>query len=149
MRAVIQRVKNASVAIDGQLYSSIDRGLLVLLGIKNTDTEKQADYLAAKCAGLRIFEDADEKMNLSVSDVGGDFLIVSNFTLYGNANHGKRPSFSEAGRPEMSKPLYDYFIEQIRKHGFSPKTGVFGADMQVQLLNDGPVTIFLDTDLMM
>ena len=149
MRAILQRVSKASVTIDGELYSQIGKGFLILLGVHETDTTAEADVLIEKCAGLRIFEDEQEKMNLSLADVGGEVLAVSNFTLYGDCRRGKRPSFSSAARPDTANPLYEYFVEGIRKHGINVRTGVFGADMKVELLNDGPVTIFMDTDELM
>jgi len=146
MRAILQRVSRASVTIDGAVHSEIEKGFLILLGVHETDTTAEADVLIDKCAGLRVFEDEDEKMNLSLADVGGAVLAVSNFTLYGDCRRGKRPSFSAAARPETANPLYEYFVEGIRAKGIRVETGVFGADMKVELLNDGPVTIFLDTD---
>ncbi len=146
MRAVVQRVSRASVTVDGQIVGKIERGLLVLLGIAVTDNEAAAEYLAEKVAGLRIFEDDAGKMNLSVADVDGAVLAVSQFTLYGNARKGKRPSFDEAARPEQARRLYDHFVERIRAHGVEGETGVFQAMMQVELVNDGPVTILLDSE---
>jgi D-tyrosyl-tRNA(Tyr) deacylase len=145
MRAVVQRVSHASVKVDGQIVGQIDRGLLVLLGVGPTDTEADADYLAEKIAGLRIFEDENEKMNLSVQDIGGAVLAVSQFTLYGDARKGKRPSFDAAARPEQAKELYEYFVERARSKGLRCETGIFQAMMQVELVNDGPVTILLDS----
>lgn len=148
MRAVVQRVSHASVSIDGAVHAAIDRGLLVLLGVSEEDTEENALYLADKCAGLRIFTDENDKMNLSVSDVGGSLLVISQFTLYGDCRRGKRPSFVRAARPERAIPLYEAFAARCAQSGVPVQTGVFGADMQVELLNDGPVTILLDTDEM-
>lgn len=147
MRAVVQRVKFARLSIEGSLISSIERGFMVLLGVNENDTEKDADLTAKKLAGLRIFDDENDKMNLSLNDVGGSILIVSQFTLYGDCSHGNRPSFIEAARPEKAVPLYEYVIERLgEKLGENRvKTGVFGADMQIELLNDGPVTIIIDT----
>ena len=145
MRAVIQRVKHASVTIDGKETASIGQGFLVLLGVHETDTEQEAAYVAKKCCGLRIFEDEDGKMNRSVQDVGGKFLVVSNFTLYGDCKKGNRPSFTSAARPETAIPLYEYFVSCVRKPGVPCQTGVFGADMQVELLNDGPVTVMVES----
>lgn len=145
MRAVIQRVKRASVTIDGKETASIGQGFLVLLGVHETDTEQEAAYVAKKCCGLRIFEDEDGKMNRSVQDVGGEFLVVSNFTLYGDCKKGNRPSFTSAARPETAIPLYEQFVSCVRKAGVPCKTGVFGADMQVELLNDGPVTVIVES----
>lgn len=146
MRAILQRVSRASVTIDGEVHGQIGKGFLILLGVHESDTTAEADVLIDKCAGLRIFEDADEKMNLALADVEGAVLVISNFTLYGDCRRGKRPSFSSAARPETANPLYEYFIEGIRARGIPVETGVFGADMKVELLNDGPVTIFMDTD---
>lgn len=145
MRAVIQRVKRASVTIDGKETTSIGQGFLVLLGVHETDTEQEAAYVAKKCCGLRIFEDEDGKMNRSVKDVGGEFLVVSNFTLYGDCKKGNRPSFTSAARPETAIPLYEQFVSCVREDGIPCQTGVFGADMQVELLNDGPVTVMVES----
>ena len=145
MRAVVQRVSKASVTVDGKVAGQIERGLLVLLGVAQGDTEKDADYLAEKIAGLRIFEDSDEKMNLSVIDVGGAVLAVSQFTLFGDVRRGKRPSFDDAARPEQAKELYEYFVQKIRAAGLRCETGVFQAMMDVELVNSGPVTILLDS----
>ena len=144
MRAVITRVKSASVEIDGSIYSSIGDGLLVLLGVHQEDTEAEALKIADKLCGLRIFEDENGKMNLSVKDVGGEVLMVSQFTLYGDASHGNRPSFTLAERPEQAEPLYDYAVERLRDYGVTVKKGMFGADMQIEQLNDGPVTILME-----
>src|SRR5438270_2814491 len=146
MRAVVQRVSRASVIVDGQIVGKIDRGLLVLLGVTHADSEAAADYLAEKIAGLRIFEDDAGKMNLSVADVGGAVLAVSQFTLCGDVRKGKRPSFDDAARPEQARKLYDYFVERIRALGLRCETGIFQAMMQVELVNDGPVTILLDSE---
>ncbi len=145
MRAVVQRVSSASVTVEGRVTGKIEQGLLVLLGVAQGDTEADADYLADKVAGLRIFEDADEKMNLSVIDVGGSVLAVSQFTLYGDLRRGKRPSFDAAARPEQAKKLYEYFVQKIRSAGLLCETGVFQAMMNVELVNNGPVTILLDS----
>ena len=139
MRAVVQRVSSASVTVDGERVGSIGRGLLVLLGVRDGDGEEQADRIARKLAALRVFEDGDGKMNLSVRDVGGDVLVVSNFTVYGDARRGNRPAFVEAARPEVAEPL----VERVRD-ALGAEGGVFGARMQVELVNDGPVTIVLD-----
>jgi D-aminoacyl-tRNA deacylase len=146
MRAVVQRVSRASVTVDGQIVGKIERGLLVLLGVAVTDNEAAAEYLAEKIAALRIFEDDAGKMNLSVSEVDGAVLAVSQFTLYGDARKGKRPSFDDAARPEHARKLYDHFVERIRALGLECETGVFQAMMQVELVNDGPVTILLDSE---
>ena len=149
MRAVIQRVSAASVAIGGEEVSSIAGGLLILLGVTHGDGEEEADYLAAKCAGLRIFRDSEDKMNLSVDQAGGQVLVVSQFTLYGDCRKGKRPAFVAAAPPEVAIPLYERFVDRLRLTGLTVLTGRFGADMQVSLVNDGPVTILLDTAEMM
>src|SRR3954464_7352103 len=146
MRAVVQRVSRASVTVDNAVVGQIDRGLLVLLGIAHSDTEAAADYLAEKISGLRIFEDDAGKMNLSVSEVGGAILAVSQFTLYGDVRKGKRPTFDDAARPEQARKLYEHFVERIRAFGLRCETGVFQAMMQVELVNDGPVTILLDSE---
>jgi len=146
MRAVIQRVSRASVAGDDKVAGQIGQGLLVLLGVSRTDTEAAADYLADKITGLRIFEDAAGKMNLSVTEVNGGVLLVSQFTLYGDVRRGKRPSFDAAAPPEQARKLYEYMIERLRTLGIPCQTGVFQAMMQVELVNDGPVTILLDSE---
>lgn len=144
MRAVVQRVKNTTLRVDEELISSIPFGLTVFLGIKAGDTEKEAAYLMKKVSALRIFEDENGKMNLSVKDVGGEVLLVSQFTLYGDASHGNRPSFTLAERPEKAEPLYEYALQELASYGITVKKGVFGADMQIQQHNDGPVTILLE-----
>lgn len=147
MRAVVQRVTQASVTIDGKVCGEIPQGILLLLGVYEGDTEQEAQLLARKAAELRIFEDTAGKMNLSLADVGGGMLIVSNFTLCAHVSHGRRPSFIAAARPEQAKPLYEYFVGLIRDKGISQvETGVFGAEMKVSLINDGPITILLDTE---
>lgn len=146
MRAVIQRVSCATVTVDGKIVGQIGKGLLVLLGVAQDDDEAAADYLAEKTAGLRIFEDADGKMNLACADVGGAVLVVSQFTLYGDVRKGKRPSFDRAARPEDAKRLYEYFVSRIRATGLKCETGTFQAMMDVELVNDGPVTILLDSE---
>lgn len=146
MRAVVQRVKNTRLTVDGKLISEIPFGLTVFLGVKTGDSEKQADWLMKKIAGLRIFEDADGKMNLSVKDVGGEVLLVSQFTLYGDASHGNRPSFTLAERPERAEPLYEYAVKTLQGLGVTVKKGVFGGDMQIEQHNDGPVTILLEKE---
>jgi len=146
MRAVIQRVSRASVAVDDKVAGQIGQGLLVLLGVSRTDTEAAADYLADKITGLRILEDAAGKMNLSVTEVNGGVLLVSQFTLYGDVRRGKRPSFDAAAPPEQARKLYEYMIERLRTLGIPCQTGVFQAMMQVELVNDGPVTILLDSE---
>ena len=144
MKAVVQRVKKTRLFVDGKLISEIPFGLTVFLGVKTGDTEKEAAYLAKKIAGLRIFEDENGKMNLSVKDVGGEVLLVSQFTLYGDASHGNRPSFTLAERPEKAEPLYEYTVKELTAYGVPVKKGVFGADMQIEQHNDGPVTILLE-----
>jgi D-aminoacyl-tRNA deacylase len=146
MRAVVQRVSRASVTVDGELVGRIERGLLVLLGVTHADSEAAADYLAEKIAGLRVFEDDAGKMNLSVVDVGGSILAVSQFTLYGDVRKGKRPSFDDAARPEQARKLYERFVERIRTLGLVCETGRFQEMMQVELVNEGPVTILLDSE---
>ena len=148
MRALIQRVKRASVTINSQITGKINEGLLIFLGVGEDDTEKQVQYLVEKCTGLRIFTDEQDKMNLSVKDIKGDILIVSQFTLYGDCKKGKRPSFVRAARPETAIPLYESFIAHCKNTGLNVQTGEFGADMQIELVNDGPVTIWLDTEEM-
>jgi D-aminoacyl-tRNA deacylase len=145
MRAVLQRVSRASVTIDGEVVGAVERGLLVLLGVTHTDTPDQARWLADKVANLRIFSDAEGKMNLGVADIGGGVLVVSQFTLYGNCEKGRRPSFIAAARPELAIPLYEQFINELKALGIPVASGRFGAMMQVELVNDGPVTIILDT----
>ena len=145
MRAVVQRVSRASVKVDGELTGEIATGLLVLLGVAQDDSEADADYLADKIAGLRIFEDDAGKMNLSVAEVGGAVLAVSQFTLFGDVRRGKRPSFDAAARPEQAKALYEYFVERIRASGLRCETGRFQEMMEVELVNSGPVTILLDS----
>jgi D-tyrosyl-tRNA(Tyr) deacylase len=146
MRAVVQRVKKTSLKVDGELISEIPYGLTVFLGVKTGDKPESADYLMKKVANLRIFEDENGKMNLSVKDVGGEVLLVSQFTLYGDASHGNRPSFTLAERPEQANALYEYAVKALESHGVTVKKGVFGADMKIEQFNDGPVTILLDTD---
>ncbi len=145
MRAVVQRVSRASVKVNGEITGEIGPGLLVLLGVARDDAEADADYLAEKIAGLRIFEDDAGKMNLSVMDVGGAVLAVSQFTLFGDVRRGKRPSFDAAARPERARELYEYFVGQIRSLGLRCETGRFQEMMQVELVNTGPVTILLDS----
>ena len=146
MRAVVQRVKRCRVTVDGNSVGQIGSGLLVLLGVSKEDTEAAADYLAEKITGLRIFEDDDGKMNLSVQDKRGELLVVSQFTLYGDVRRGKRPSFDAAARPEEARRLYEHFVEKIRALGLRCDTGQFQAMMEVELVNSGPVTIILDSE---
>ena len=145
MRAVIQRVSEASVQVDGVVVGQIERGFLVLLGITHSDGEAEAAWLAKKIAGLRLFEDADGKMNLGLAEVGGAVLAVSQFTLYGNATKGRRPSFVEAARPEQARPIYEKFCSALRGEGIEVAQGIFQAHMQVALVNDGPVTLVVET----
>lgn len=145
MRAVVQRVSEASVTVEGCKLSEIGNGLLVLIGIKADDTEKDMDYMINKIVGLRIFEDGDGKMNLSVKDVGGQILIVPNFTLYGNAIKGMRPSFIASGSVEEAHIKYNLFVQKLSEQKLPFLTGAFQADMKVQLINDGPITILLDS----
>ena len=145
MRAVVQRVSRARVTVNGETTGEIGLGLLVLLGVGAGDTRDGADYLAEKTIGLRIFEDAGGKMNLSVAEVGGALLVVSQFTLYGDARRGKRPSFDGAAPPEQARELYEYFVEKVRAAGLRSETGRFQETMQVELVNEGPVTILLDS----
>jgi D-tyrosyl-tRNA(Tyr) deacylase len=145
MRAVIQRVSRASVTVDQKIVGEINRGLLVLLGVEKQDEVKDLDYLVNKTLGLRIFEDEDGKMNRSVMDVEGQLLVVSQFTLLGNVQKGKRPSFVNAAAPEIANQLYQQFVSQARAAGVKTETGIFQADMAVELINDGPVTILLDS----
>ena len=149
MKAVVQRVSNAAVTVDGSITGEIEKGLLVLLGVGKNDCEEDADHLASKIAGLRIFTDDNDKMNLSLDSVDGSVLVISNFTLFGDCSHGKRPSFFDAARPETAEPLYEYFCGALRRCGVKKvEKGIFGADMKVSLLNDGPVTLILDTEQM-
>ena len=146
MRLVIQRVKKASVNINEKIVGKINQGFLVLIGIHNSDTKKDADYLVKKLVNLRIFNDANNKMNLSIQSINGELLIISQFTLYGECKKsGNRPSFSDAAKPEIAIPLYEYFVNECKKQVPIVQTGIFGADMKVELLNDGPVTIIIDS----
>lgn len=144
MKLVIQRVKNAKVEVEQKTVGSIEKGFLVLLGVTQEDTKKEADYLVKKLCNMRIFEDENEKMNLSLKDVGGELLIVSQFTLYADCSGGNRPSFINAARPDIAEPLYEYFCSECEKNGIHVEKGIFGADMQVSLINDGPVTIVIE-----
>ncbi len=145
MRAVVQRVSRVKVTVNGDITGEIARGLLVLLGVGEADKRGDADYLAEKICGLRVFEDAGGKMNLSVAEVGGAVLVVSQFTLYGDVRRGKRPSFDAAAAPQAARELYEYFVERIRAAGLRCETGRFQEMMQVELVNEGPVTILLDS----
>ena len=149
MRAVLTRVKSASVTIDGEIVGKIGQGFLILLGVGPEDDENTCRYLAEKALGLRVFEDENQKMNLGLSDIGGQVLVVSQFTLYGNCRKGRRPSFVGAADPEKGYRLYEQFLTECEKLGFPPQHGRFGADMQVDSVNDGPVTLILDTDQLM
>lgn len=144
MRALLQRVSRASVTVDGRVVGRIGRGFVVLLGVTHGDTRAEAGWLANKVAGLRVFEDADGKMNAALADVEGELLVVSQFTLYADARKGRRPSFTDAALPETAEPLVDYFVDQLRARGFTVATGVFGAHMDVEIHNDGPVTLMLE-----
>ncbi|MFZ4740043.1 MAG: D-aminoacyl-tRNA deacylase [Bacteroidales bacterium] len=146
MRAVIQRVSQASVAINGKIHDSVNQGLLVFLGIEESDTFEDIEWLSGKISRLRIFNDKDEVMNLSITDVDGDVLLISQFTLHASTKKGNRPSYIKAAKPELAIPIYQKFIFQLEKDLAKPiKTGIFGADMKVSLINDGPVTIIIDT----
>lgn len=145
LRTVIQRVKFARVSVDGKIIGEIDKGLLILLGVTHDDSEKEMKWLANKTKNLRIFEDEEEKMNLSLEDIKGKALIISQFTLYANSVKGNRPSFIEAAKPDFAKDLYLKFIQEFKNFGIETQEGEFGADMKVELLNDGPVTIIIDT----
>ena len=145
MRAVVQRVSSSKVTVEGNITGEINKGLLVLLGVTHEDTSKDVDYIIDKTLNLRIFEDEDEKMNLSLKDIGGELLVVSQFTLYGDCRKGRRPSFSTAAKPEHAISLYEEFVEKAKSEGLKVGTGQFGAHMMVDLTNDGPVTILLDS----
>ena len=149
MRAVLTRVKSASVTIDGQVVGQIGNGFLILLGVGPEDTEKECRYLAEKALGLRIFEDENGKMNVGLDQIGGQVLVVSQFTLYGNCRKGRRPSFTEAAGPELGNAMYEKFLSICEELGFPPQHGQFGADMKVESINDGPVTLILDTAQLM
>ena len=145
MKIVVQRVKNAQVDVEGKTVGKIDKGFLVLLGVTHNDTEEQADYLAKKLCNLRVFTDENDKMNLSLKDVDGKLLIVSQFTLYADCSGGNRPSFINAAKPDKAEKLYEYFCKQCKeKYNIEVEKGIFGADMKVSLLNDGPVTIIIE-----
>lgn len=147
MRVVLQRVKECKVSVDNKIVGEITKGFLLLLGVKDGDSEQDAVKLAKKISGLRIFTDNADKMNLSLADIGGSVLVVSNFTLYADCSHGRRPSFVKAARPEISEPLYEFFCEQLKQNGVNNvQKGIFGADMKVSLVNDGPVTMVIDSE---
>ena len=149
MKLVIQRVTNASVTVEGKTVGKIGKGFLVLWGAASGDTEKEADYLAAKLCKLRVFEDEQGKMNLGLKDIGGELLVISQFTLYANCKKGNRPNFMAAMNPDESERLYEYFLQRCKQEIEDVEKGIFGADMKVELLNDGPVTILMDTGEMM
>ena len=144
MRAVVQRVSQGSVSVDSKVVGAIERGVVVLVGVTHGDTEEQAEWLARKIAGLRIFEDRAGKINASLLDVGGAALVISQFTLYADTRKGRRPSFTDAALPEVAEPLVEHFSQALRDHGVHVETGIFGADMLVEIHNDGPVTILLE-----
>lgn len=144
MRVLLQRVSRASVTVDGEVVGAISRGFVLLVGVTHGDGEEEATWLANKVAGLRVFEDEEGKMNLSLDDVGGSVLVVPQFTLYGDASKGRRPSWSAAARPEEAEPLVDFFAERLRREGLTVASGVFGAYMDVEIHNDGPVTLMIE-----
>ncbi len=146
MKAIIQRVSRAAVEVEGETVGKIGRGFLVLLGVEQGDDEKEAKTLADKVSGLRVFTDENDKMNLSLADIGGEMLVISNFTLCADCSHGRRPSFIRAARPETAEPLYEFFCNRLMENGVkNVERGIFGADMQVSLVNDGPVTLDIDS----
>lgn len=145
MRAVVQRVSSASVTVDQKIVGEIEHGFVVLLGITGDDTQNDVNYLANKLIGLRVFEDEEEKMNCAITEVGGSMLVISQFTLFGDCRKGRRPSFIEAARPEVAKPLYESFVAELRAQGVHTETGIFQAHMDVALVNDGPVTLLIDS----
>lgn len=145
MRVLIQRTTKASVAIEGKINGQIDKGLVLLVGICAEDMKEDIDWLVQKIVNMRIFTDSEGKMNLSIQEVGGAFLVISQFTLHASTKKGNRPGFTNAAKPEIAIPLYEQFIQQLKGSGLNVETGIFGADMQVELINDGPVTIWLDS----
>lgn len=145
MKVIIQRVLKSKITIDGKEEREIGKGFLVLVGITDSDTNADADFLAEKCTGLRVFEDEEGKMNVSLKDVGGELMIVSNFTLYGDCRKGKRPSFTSAARPETATLIYEYFIQKCKSFGVGVKTGEFGADMMIEPVLDGPITLVIES----
>lgn len=145
MRIIVQRVNHASVEVDEKVVGDIKKGLLVFIGVGREDDESDLDYMVNKVMGLRIFEDEDDKMNLSLEDIQGELLVVSQFTLYGDARKGRRPSFTASAAPDIGEEYYEKFVEKCRKGGLKVETGIFGADMNVNLSNDGPVTIMIDS----
>lgn len=144
MKIVIQKVKEANVKVDGKVVGKIEKGFMVLVGITHNDTEENADYLAKKLCKLRVFEDENKKMNLGLKEIGGKLLLISQFTLYANTSDGNRPSFIEAARPEQANKLYEYFCNKCEEYGIEVQKGIFGAHMEVSLINDGPVTIIIE-----
>lgn len=144
MKIVIQRAKNASVTVDSKVVGKIDKGFVVLLGIKNGDTKLEADYLVKKLVNLRVFSDENDRMNLALKDIDGKLLIISQFTLYADCSRGNRPGFEEAAKPDVAEPLYEYFCSECAKCGIEVQKGIFGADMKVEFMNDGPVTIIME-----
>ena len=146
MRALVQRVSTASVTVDDQVIGRIGKGFVILLGVTHTDSEVEAEWLARKVAGLRVFDDDEGKMNAALSDVNGELLVVSQFTLYGDARRGRRPSYTNAARPEQAEPLVAYFVDQLRGMGYNVATGLFGANMDVEIHNDGPVTLMVERE---
>ncbi len=146
MKFVIQRVSNASVEVDKEVVGKIDKGFLVLIGITHEDTTETADAMVKKLINLRVFEDENEKMNLALKDIKGELLLISQFTLYANCKHGNRPDFLSAAKPDYANKLYEYIVDKCKQENINVQTGIFGADMKVNLLNDGPVTIILDSD---
>lgn len=144
MRALIQRVSHADVTVEGRIVGRIDRGFVVLLGVTHADGRAEAEWIASKIAGLRVFDDEAGKMNLSLTDVGGELLVVSQFTLYGDVRRGRRPSFTDAAAPEHAEPLVDYFVNCLREMGFTVACGIFGSHMDVSINNDGPVTMLIE-----
>ena len=145
MKLVVQRVSHASVTVDGNVVGKINEGLMILIGAKKGDTEKDVEYCVEKALNLRIFTDENDKMNLSVKDIQGELLLISQFTLYGNTSHGRRPDFMEAEFPDRANELYELFIEKAKQSGLKVQTGIFGADMKVELLNNGPVTLIVES----
>jgi D-tyrosyl-tRNA(Tyr) deacylase len=145
MKLVVQRVSHASVTVDGNVVGKINEGLMILIGAKKGDTEKDVEYCVEKALNLRIFTDENDKMNLSVKDIQGELLLISQFTLYGNTSHGRRPDFMEAELPDRANELYELFIERSKQSGLKVQTGIFGADMKVELLNNGPVTLIVES----
>ncbi len=144
MRLLVQRVLNSNVKVDGKVVGEINKGYMVLLGVTHDDDKEKADYLVNKLLNLRVFEDENGKMNLNIKQVGGELLIISQFTLYGNTKDGNRPSFIDAAKPDKANELYEYFIEKCKKENIKTEAGIFGADMKVSLVNDGPVTVMLE-----